>query len=74
MDWRELLKSRLTPAVLTDSLALVADIEHHEIIAYNLTDGSVAWRHLTGGRMDVSPTIYKGICFAGDRTGYIYAL
>jgi outer membrane protein assembly factor BamB len=74
LDWKALLKSRMTPAVLTDSLAIVGDIEHHEIIAYNLADGSVAWRYLTGGRMDVSPTIYKGICFVGDRTGYIYAL
>lgn len=74
LDWRSFLNSRLTAAVLTDTLAIVGDIDQNEIVAVNLADGKVAWRFATGGRMDAAPTLYKGICLASDRTGYVYAL
>lgn len=73
-DWLDYLNSRLTAPVISDKIAIVADIDHNELIALNLQDGKVAWRFMTAGRMNTSPTLYKGICLAGDHAGYVYAL
>jgi len=73
-DWLSYLNSRLTAPVISGSLAVAGDMDHNEVIAFNLKDGSVAWRFMTAGRMDVSPTLYKGICLVGDHTGYVSAL
>ncbi len=73
-DWHDYLNSRLTAPVISDKVAIVADIDQNELIALNLQDGKVAWRFMTAGRMNTSPTLYKGICLAGDHAGYVYAL
>jgi len=73
-DWRSYLNSRLTAAVMAGELAILGDIDHNEIIALAVKDGSVKWRFMTGGRMDSAPTLYKGTCFVGDHTGYVYAI
>ena len=73
-DWRSFLNSRLTPAVVAGDVAILGDIDHNEIIAVDVNDGSVQWRLLTGGRVDTSPTIHKGVCLVGDHTGYVTAI
>ena len=73
-DWRSFLNTRLTAPVAAGSLVIVADIDHNEIIAVDAKNGSVKWRFMTSGRMDTAPTLHKGICLAGDRTGYVYAI
>jgi len=73
-DWRSFLNTRLTAPVTVAELVIVADIDHNEIIAMDAASGNVKWRFMTGGRMDTSPTLHKGICLAGDRTGYVYAI
>ena len=73
-DWRSYLNSRLTAAVVSGELAIVGDIDHNEIIAVNVKDGSVRWRFLTGGRVDSAPTLYEGLCLVGDHTGHVYAI
>ena len=73
-DWRSFLNTRLTAPVAVGMLVIVSDIDHNEIIAMDAESGNVKWRFMTGGRMDTSPTLHKGICLAGDRTGYVYAI
>jgi len=73
-DWRSYLNSRLTAAVIAGELAIVGDIDQNEIVALDVKDGGVKWRFMTGGRVDSAPTVYKGICFVGDHTGYVYAI
>jgi outer membrane protein assembly factor BamB len=73
-DRRSYLNSRLTAPVISGKLAILADIDHNEIIAVDLKDGSVKWRRLTAGRVDSAPTLHKGICLVGDHTGYVYAI
>ncbi len=73
-DWRSYLNSRLTAAVIAGDLAIVGDIDHNEIIAINVKDGTVKWRRLTGGKIDSAPTLYKGLCLVGDHTGYVSAI
>lgn len=73
-DRRSYLNSRLTAAVVAGNLAIVGDIDHNEIIAVDVKDGSVKWRTMLGGRVDSSPTVHKGICLVGDHTGYVTAI
>lgn len=73
-DWRDYLNSRLTAAASAGELAVLGDIDHNEIIAVSVKDGSVRWRFMTGGRVDSAPTVYKGICLVGDHSGYVYAI
>lgn len=73
-DWQAYLNSRLTAPVISEQLAVVADMDHNEVIAVRLSDGKVAWRYTLAGRMDTSPTLHQGICLVGDHTGYVTAL
>ncbi|MCP4374741.1 MAG: PQQ-binding-like beta-propeller repeat protein [bacterium] len=73
-DWKSFLNTRLTAPVAGGKLVIVADIDHNEVIALDATSGNVKWRFMTAGRMDTSPTLHKGICLAGDRAGYVYAI
>jgi outer membrane protein assembly factor BamB len=73
-DWRSFLNTRLTAPITAGDLVILADIDHNELIAVNAASGNVKWRFMTGGRMDTSPTLHKGICLAADRTGYVYAI
>ncbi|MBI1372463.1 MAG: PQQ-binding-like beta-propeller repeat protein [Phycisphaera sp.] len=73
-DWQSYLNSRLTAPVLADNLAIVGDIDHNEIIAFDTAKGAVKWRHMLSGRVDTPPTVYKGIVLIGDHTGYVTAL
>lgn len=73
-DWRDYLNSRLTAAALSETLAVVGDVDHNEVIALSRKDGSVAWRFAVACRMDTPPTIHEGICLVGDHSGYVSAL
>ena len=73
-DWAAYLNSKLTAAVLTEELAIVADIDHNEILAMNRKTGKPAWTFWTASRVDVSPTVYKGLCLIGDHSGTVYAV
>ena len=73
-DWEAYLNSRLTAPVISESVSIVGDMDHNELIAVNLKTGREAWRHTLGGRMDTPPTLHRGICLIGDHTGYVTAL
>ncbi|MDP6635488.1 MAG: PQQ-binding-like beta-propeller repeat protein [Phycisphaerae bacterium] len=73
-DWKSFLNTRLTAPITAGDLVIMADIDHNELIAVDASSGNVKWRFMTGGRMDTAPTLYKGVCLAGDRTGYVYAI
>ena len=73
-DWRDYLNTRLTAPVVSGDLAIVADIDHNEVIAFSIKDGVIAWRFMIGGRMNVAPTLYKGICLIADNLGYVTAV
>ncbi|MDP6544920.1 MAG: PQQ-binding-like beta-propeller repeat protein [Phycisphaerae bacterium] len=73
-DWLSYLNTRLTAPVVSESTAIVGDVDRNEIIAVNLKTGRVVWRYMTGGRMDTAATLHKGICLVGDHTGYVHAV
>ena len=73
-DWQAYLNSRLTAPVMSERVAIVGDIDHGEVVAVDVKSGEEAWRYTLGGRMNTSPTVYKGVCLVADHLGYVTAL
>lgn len=55
-------------------LVFVAQSDAHRIVALDASTGVEKWQFVTGGRVDLPPTIYRGLCLTGSRDGWIYAL
>jgi len=76
MSETKTLQFQLTtkPSALTveDGKVFVSDIDAHTV--YALSDGSVVWEYVTGGRVDSPPTFYKGLILFGSRDGWVYCL
>jgi hypothetical protein len=52
----------------------LASVDTHTIHALSASDGMPIWQFTTGGRIDSSPTIYKGTVLVGSADGWLYCL
>ncbi|MCR4412062.1 MAG: PQQ-binding-like beta-propeller repeat protein, partial [Thermoguttaceae bacterium] len=75
-DWRENAFARgpVTPPVCAAGMVYVARIDAHQIVALDATTGRTRWTFTANGRIDTPPTIHRGLCLFGTRSGYVYAL
>lgn len=75
-DWSDnpFVKGALTPPVIAGELVVVARPDAHEVIALNVSDGTVRWRYTTDGRVDTAPSLYRDLCILGSHGGSVYAL
>jgi len=75
-DWRTNSYARgpVTPPVVAGGLLYVARPDAHQIVAMDAASGRVRWRQTVNGRVDTPPTISRGLCLFGTKTGYVYAL
>jgi hypothetical protein len=64
----------LTGPVVKGNLLVVALPEDHCVLALNALTGKIKWRYITGGRVDSSPTLYRGYCLFGCHDGWVYCL
>jgi outer membrane protein assembly factor BamB len=76
LDWKSnpLGGDILTQPVIADGLIFVSLVESHCVVAIDEKTREERWRFTTGGRLDVPPTIYKGLCLIGSADGYVYCL
>jgi len=72
--WSAQLGGRLTQPVLAGGKVLVASIDAHTVHALDDDDGRELWRFTAGGRVDSSPTVYKGSVLFGSADGWVYCL
>jgi len=63
-----------TQPVIAENLVVISSIESHQIIAFNAETGKIEWKYTSSGRVDTSPTIYKGLCLFGSRNGWVTCL
>jgi outer membrane protein assembly factor BamB len=63
-------KIRSSPAV-ADNIVFVGSYDHHFYALSN--DGSLKWRHSTGGIVFSSPAVAEGRVFVGSNDGMVYA-
>jgi len=75
-DWREnyFVKGPITAPTVAAGRVVVARPDAHEVVALNADSGSVAWRFTANGRVDTTPTIHKGLCLFGAKSGWVYCL
>ncbi len=74
MKWSVELSGKLTQPVVADEKVLVADKDNPVLRAFAARTGEPVWRFIPGGRIDSSPTIYKGLVYFGATDGFIYCL
>jgi outer membrane protein assembly factor BamB len=74
LKWSVQLPGRLTQPVIADQKVLVADKDNPALFAYTAGTGEPAWQFIPGGRIDSSPTIYKGLVYFGASDGFVYCL
>ncbi|MCC5850158.1 MAG: PQQ-binding-like beta-propeller repeat protein [Verrucomicrobia bacterium] len=64
----------LTPAVIDSQRVLVAGVDDHRLICYDLTNGSERWSLRLGGRMVGPPTLAGEVAFVGVNDGTVSAV
>lgn len=75
-DWRQnpFMRGPVTAPVAAGGLVYVARGDAHEVIALDLPTGQPRWRYTANGRIDTPPTIHRGMCLFGTKSGWVYAL
>lgn len=74
LKWSVELTGKLTQPVIADEKVLVADKDNPVLCAFTADTGEPAWRFIPSGRIDSSPTVYKGLVYFGSSDGFIYCL
>jgi len=75
-DWKDnpYVRGPVTPPVIADGLVVVAQGDGHRIVALDARTGAPRWHVTANGRIDTPPTLHRGLCLFGTRTGWVYAL
>ena len=75
-DWQEnpFVKGPLSSPVVAGGLVYVARPDAHEVVALDIATGTVRWRFTAGGRVDTPPTVHRGLCLFGSKSGWVYCL
>jgi len=72
--WSVPLGGRLTQPVVAGAKVFVAAVDRHTLYALDADTGRVAWQFTAGGRIDSSPTVYRGTVLFGSADGWVYCL
>ena len=72
--WSTILGGKLTQPVSTNGKVFVASSDEHTVYALSEKTGKKIWAYTAGGRIDSSPTLYKGMALFGSADGWVYAL
>jgi outer membrane protein assembly factor BamB len=72
--WEIDLACRGSQPVIVGDRLWVAEKDVHRIRCLSATDGRDIWSFTAGGRVDSSPTVYKGMVLFGCRDGSVYCL
>lgn len=75
-DWEEnlFIKGPITPPAIAGGRVVVARPDAHEVVALQADSGRIAWRFTANGRVDTTPTLHKGLCLFGSKSGWVYCL
>jgi len=75
-DWREnpFVKGPITPPVIAGDRVVLARPDRHEVVGLDAADGSTKWRFTAAGRVDTAPTLFRGLCLFGTKSGWVYCL
>ena len=72
--WSAKIDGKLTQPVVAGGKVFVASVDSHTVHALGAADGREIWRFTAGGRIDSSPTVYRGTVLFGSADGWIYSV
>jgi len=64
----------LTAPVVAGGCVYAALRDAHRLVALDANTGQPRWSFTAGGRIDVPPTIHRGLCLFGSHDGWVYCL
>ncbi|MDD4889957.1 MAG: PQQ-binding-like beta-propeller repeat protein [Phycisphaerae bacterium] len=67
-------RTGLTQPVAAYGLVVVSDMDAQRVVALSAADGKEKWAFHAGSRVDLSPTLYNGLCLFAARDGWVYCL
>ncbi len=75
-DWHDnpFVHGPITAPVIADGLTVVARPDAHEVVALDAATGQPRWRFTADGRIDTPPTLHRGLCLFGSKSGSVFAL
>ncbi|HYW78946.1 MAG TPA: PQQ-binding-like beta-propeller repeat protein, partial [Thermoguttaceae bacterium] len=76
VDWQEnpFTHGPVTAPVIVGKTVYVARPDAHQVVALDAESGHERWRRTVNGRVDTAPTIHRGLCLFGTRSGWVYCL
>ena len=74
LKWSVEFPGQLTQPVVADGKVLVADKDNPVLCAFTADTGEEVWKFIPSGRIDSSPTIYKGLVYFGTSDGFVNCL
>ncbi len=76
VDWREnpFVHGPVTAPVVVGKTVYVARPDAHQVVALDADNGRTRWSRTVNGRVDTAPTIHRGLCLFGTRSGWVYCL
>ena len=60
--------------MIAHGLLYVARPHAHQVVALDAETGQLRWRFTANGRVDTPPTIHRGLCLFGSKSGWVYCL
>jgi len=75
-DWRNdsYVRGPVTPPVVVGGSVYIARPDAQQVVAIDAATGAIRWRQTVNGRVDTAPTIHRGLCLFGTKSGWVYAL
>ncbi len=72
-DWREnpFVKGPISAPTIAQGSVFVARPDAHEVISLDADTGREQWRFTARGRVDLPPTIHRGLALFGCHAGYV---
>ena len=73
-SWRLQLDPSITQPVVSGDRLFLASRDTHTVYAVDAVSGEQLWKFTADGRVDSSPTLYKGLLLFGSADGYVTCL
>ncbi|KKM24272.1 hypothetical protein LCGC14_1606780 [marine sediment metagenome] len=75
-DWglNKVFGDPVSQPTVAEGKVFVSLTHAQQVVAMDARTGREIWRFLAPARLDVSPTIHKGLCLVGCNDGWVYAL
>ena len=75
-DWtcNYFIRGPLGPPVAAGAMVYVTRPDAHQVVAMDCSSGQVRWSFTANGRVDTAPTIHRGLCLFGCKSGWVYCL